>query len=299
MLRVSHAGVTRGLACPMRSDGRMDGEVEHVPWADLMAESEPEDRRRRTMYLGAAIVGAMVLGVIVARTWWAAPPMPTPIAPGAEVPIAATTLPAVPELPLYREADLMADPPDPAARLAMVRAEWFVTDYFTADLEPTGSAEVRAALPASVATDLSLDIGAAVSYVEWARAYRVEEAGDGVYRVAVAFRTLGAPPDRGFTRQPVRAVEVLIAVEGDGATVIDLPSPAFVALGPEAGAFEGEEATPPQEIVDRVSTRASLWGTEPRIVSARHLDGEWRVVVTIADPAGARWPLALRLTSEG
>ncbi|MBI5158398.1 MAG: hypothetical protein HZA58_10385 [Acidimicrobiia bacterium] len=278
----------------------MEEELEHVPWADLMAEAEPEDRRRRAIYLGAAIVGAMVLGVIVARTWWAAPPIPNPVAPSAEVPIAATTtLPVVAELPLYSEADLMADPPDPAERLAMVRAEWFVTDYFTADLEPSGSAEVRAALPASVAADLSLDVGAAVSYVEWARAYRVEEAGDGIYRVAVAFRTLGAPPDRGFARQPVRAVEVLIAVEGDGATVIDLPAPAFVALGPEAGTFAGEEATPPQEIVDEVSTRASLWGTEPRIVSARHLDGEWRVVVTIADPAGARWPFALRLSSEG
>ncbi len=277
----------------------MEEELEHVPWADLMAESEPEDRRRRTIYLGVAIVGAMVLGVIVARTWWAAPSLPPPVAPSAEVPIAATSLPAVPELPLYSEADLMADPPDPAARLAMVRAEWFVTDYFTADLEPSGSAEVRAALPASVAAELSLDVGAAVSYVEWARAYRVEEAGNGVYRVAVVFRTLGAPPDRGFTRQPIRAVEVLIAVEGDGATVIDLPSPAFVALGPEIAAFEGEEASPPQEIVDQVSTRASLWGTEPRIVSARHLDGEWRVVVTIADGVGARWPLAMRVTAGG
>src|SRR3990172_2292767 len=60
---------------------RMEEELEHVPWADLMAESEPEDRRRRAVYLGAAIVGAMVLGVIVARTWWAAPAMPTPVAP--------------------------------------------------------------------------------------------------------------------------------------------------------------------------------------------------------------------------
>jgi hypothetical protein len=277
----------------------MEEELEHIPWADLMAESEPEDRRRKTIYLGVAIVGAMVLGVIVARTWWAAPSIPTPLAPEAQIPIAATTIPEIPELPLYSEADLMADPPDPAARLAMVRAEWFVTDYFTADLEPNGSTEVRAALPASVAADLSLDVGEAVSYVEWARAYRVDEAGDGTYRVAVAFRTLGAPPDRGFTRQPVRAVEVLIAVAGDGATVLDLPAPTFFALGPEAPVWEGEEATPPQEVVDEVSTRASLWGSEPRIVSARHFDGEWRIVVTIADAVGARWPFALRVTQEG
>jgi len=270
-------------------------ELEHVPWADLMAETEPEDRRRKAIYLGVAMVGALVLGVIVARSWWAPPPAPVPLAPG-ETAVAATTLPDIPDLPLYSEADLMADPPDPAARLAMVRAEWFVTDYFTADLEPSGSADVRAALPASVADDLALDVGDAVSYVEWARAYRVDEVGDGTYRVAVAFRTLGAPPDRGFTRQPVRAVEVLVAVGGDsGAAVLDLPAPIALPVGPEAPAWEGEEATLPQEIVDLVSTRASLWGAEPRIVSARHLDGEWRVVVTIADAVGARWPFALRI----
>jgi len=270
-------------------------ELEHVPWADLMAETEPEDRRRKAIYLGVAMVGALVLGVIVARSWWATPPAPVPLAPG-EPAVAATTLPDIPDLPLYSEADLMADPPDPAARLAMVRAEWFVTDYFTADLEPSGSADVRAALPASVADDLALDVGDAVSYVEWARAYRVDEVGDGTYRVAVAFRTLGAPPDRGFTRQPVRAVEVLVAVGGDsGAAVLDLPAPIALPVGPEAPAWEGEEATLPQEIVDLVSTRASLWGSEPRIVSARHLDGEWRVVVTIADAVGARWPFALRI----
>ena len=270
-------------------------ELEHVPWADLMAEAEPEDRRRRSIYVGAAVLGAMVLGVMVARSWWAPPSIPaTTVAAGASG--AVTTLPETPDLPLYTEADLMAMPPDPAARVAMVRAEWFVTDYFTADLEPSGSADVRAALPASVAEELSLDVGAAVSYVEWARAYRVEAVGDGTYRVSVAFRTLGAPPDRGFTRQPVRAVELLIAVGGDnGTTVLDLPAPIAIPVGPEAAVWEGESATPPQEIVDWVSTRASLWGTEPRIVSATQRDGEWRVVVTIADAVGARWPFALRV----
>src|SRR3972149_9575955 len=107
----------------------------------------PVELRGRAIYLGAAIVGAMVLGVIVARTWWAAPAMPTPVAPSAEVPIVATTLPTPPALPLYSEADLMADPPDPATRLAIIRAEWFVTAYFPADLEPSGAAGGRGALP--------------------------------------------------------------------------------------------------------------------------------------------------------
>jgi hypothetical protein len=132
--------------------------------------------------------------------------------------------------------------------------------------------------------------------VEWARAYRVEAVGDGTYRVAVAFRTLGAPPDRGFTRQPVRAVEVLVAVGGDdGTLVLDLPAPLVLPAGPETAVWEGVAATPPQQIIDLVAVRASLWGTEPRIVSASQRDGEWRVVVTVADAVGARWPFVLRL----
>ncbi len=274
-------------------------ELEHVPWADLMAEAEPEDRRRKAIYLGVAIVGAMALGVIVARSWFVTAGSPVTVTPD-DTAVAATTQPDLPELPLYTEADLMAVPPDPGARVAMVRAEWFVTDYFTADLEPNGSAEVRAALPASIAAELSLDVGAAVSYVEWARAFRVEQLGDGTYRVAVVFRTLGAPPDRGFTRQPVRAVEVLIAVAGDaGTTVLDLPAPIAIPVGPEAAVWDGEPATPPQAIIDLVSTRASLWGTEPRIVAATRREGEWRVVVSVADALGARWPLALRVTESG
>lgn len=271
-------------------------ELEHVPWAELMREAEPPDRRRNAVYLGVAILGAMALGVLVARSWWSSPPAVV-LEPTTAVTVAAgQPEPSLADLPLYSEADLMADPPDPGARLAVTRAEWFVTDYFTADLEPGGSAAVRASLPAAVAAELSLDVGEAVSYVEWARAFRVEEARDGAYRVAVAFRTLGAPPDRGFTRQPVRAVEVLVMVSGDGATVLDLPAPAFLALGPEVAAWEGQEATPPPAVVDVVAARASVWGVEPRIVSARHRDGEWRVVVTVADAIGARWPLALRVT---
>lgn len=276
-------------------------DLEHVPWADLMADAEPEDRRRRAVYLGAALIGAMALGVFVARSWWAAPGIPEPLAPASSAEeVAVTTVPVTPTFPLYSEADLMANPPDPAARAAVVRAEWFVTDYFTADLEPSGAADVRAALPPSVAADLSLDLGDAVSYVEWARAFRVSEAGGGLYRVAVAFRTLGAPPDRGFTRQPVRAVEVLVDARADGgAVVVDLPSPTMLPAGPEPASWDGVPSAAPQRVIDEASTRASLWGSEPRIVGAWHLDGEWRVVLTVADSVGARWPLALRVADQG
>lgn len=274
-------------------------DMEHVPWADLMAQVEPEDRRRKALYQAAGFLGALVVGVIVARSWWAAPVPPVPIAPGTTIVPAEGSGGTTPTLPLYSEADLMADPPDPSARAAITRAEWFVTDFFTADLEPSGSAEVRAALPGWVTADLAQEGSDSVSYVEWARAFRVEEAGGGLYRVAVAFRALGAPPDRGFTRLPVRAVEVLVAVgEDGGTTVVDLPEPVALPPGPEPEEPGWVEGSPPQSVVDTVSARASVWGSEPRILSAVHLDGDWRVVVSVADAVGLRWPLAMRV-AEG
>jgi hypothetical protein len=274
-------------------------EFEQVPWADLMAESEPEDRRRRAIYLAAGLLGAMVVGMIVARSWWAPATLP-PIAPATTVVEDETlptdaSLPDLTGLPLYSEADLMADPPDPGARAAVVRAEWFVTDYFTADLEPDGSAEVRAALPTgAVLPEFPQDGGEGISYVEWARAFDVEPSGDGDYVVSVAFRTLGAPPGRGFSRQPVRAVSVLVGVsDGGGATVLDLPSPIPLPAGPEPDPWPEEMADPPQDVVDIAAARASAWGIEPRISSAAQVGEVWRVVVTVADDVGNRWPLVV------
>lgn len=274
-------------------------ELEHVPWADLMAEAEPEDRRRRSLYLVAGALGSMVLGILVARSWWAPASVPATVAPGTTVvagEAAATSLPEIPDLPLYSEADLMADPPDPDARAAIARAEWFVTDYFTSDFEPNGSADLRAALPAGPLPPFPQDDGEGISYVEWARAFNVEQTGDGAYRVAVAFRMLGAPPDRGFSRQPVRAVEVLVAVsEEGGSTVLDLPAPARLPAGPEPDPWPegGDEA--PRAVVDEAVEAASLWGSEPRVVSSHETADGWRVVVTVADAVGNRWPMAVSI----
>ena len=273
-------------------------EMEHVPWADLMAEAEPEDRARRAVYLVAGAIGSMVLGILVARSWWAPSPPSAPAAPATTVVVPGEQPAISPStLPLYSEADLMADPPDPRARAAIARAEWFVTDYFTSDFEPNGSADVRAALPTGPMPAFPQDDGDGISYVEWARAYEVEEAGDGAYRVSVAFRMLGAPPDRGFSRQPVRAVAVLVAVSEDGGTtVLDLPAPARMPAGPEPVPWSEGVDDPPQAVLDDASDLAGLWGQEPRIVSAHPVDGGWRVVVTVADGVGNRWPLALILT---
>ena len=127
-------------------------EVEHIPWGELLAGAD--DGRRRIVYLAAGAIAALALGVVVSRTlaspsnpapepaplvMESAPPATAPItvAPAtappsaATVPAATTTMPAttttVPAPVLYREADLVACPPDLAMRAAVARAEWFFT----------------------------------------------------------------------------------------------------------------------------------------------------------------------------
>ena len=280
-------------------------EFEQIPWSELTAR--PPDGRRRIVYLVAGGLGALVLVVLVVRAF-ASPSPAVPVAPAITVAQGETspttaagpaTTAAVAASPapslLYREADLMAFPATPAERAAVVRAEWFVTDYFTADLEPTGSADVRAALPGGAAVpDMPQDAAGGLSYVEWARAFRVEEVSEGRFRVGVVFRSLGAPPDRGFYRLPVRAVEVTIAVAADGgSTVVDLPTPVALPAGPEPGPWPEESAEAPQWVVDEALASVAGWGTEPRLVAAQ-VDGTgWRVVLTLADEVGNRWPVAV------
>ena len=276
-------------------------EVEHIPWSELMEESD--ERRRRVIYLASGLVGALVLGVVLARVWWApAVPAVAPVETAATLPAEAEVPPAsttsVPELPLYSEADLMADPPDPTTRAAVARAEWFVTDYFTADFEPSGSADVRSALPGGAdLPELPQDGGDAISYVEWARAFGVEEVAAGVYEVGVVFRALAAPPDSGFSRQAVKAVTVTIEVTPDGGTtVVDLPSPAALPLGPVAEPWPvAAEEQPPQSVIDRAAAEASAWGGEPRLESSHRTGAGWRLVMSVTDGVGNRWPMAIRV----
>jgi len=279
-------------------------QVESVPWGELLEDVEPGQDFRRVAYLAAGLVAALVLGVVIARAWWSPSP-PTVIAPGAEIsadllpPGDATT--GVPTTttataPLYSEADLMADPPDPGELKAIVRAEWFVSDCFTADYEPTGSADVRAALPSAAdVPDMPQDGRGGISYVEWARAFHVEEAGEGAYLVAVAFRALAAPPEGAFIRLPVRAVEILVGVGADGASVLDLPRPMALPVGPEPAPWPEPGGDPPQAVIDLAGARASVWGSEPRIVSASVIEAGWRIVLTVADDVGNRWPLSMEI----
>jgi len=277
-------------------------EYEQIPWAQLTGG--PPSGKRRLVYLAAGAVGTLVLAVLVARAFLSSPA--ETLAPSdsvvsgnddaaSEAASTSSTGAESASAILYREADLMAFPETPGERAAVARAEWFVTDYFTADLEPSGSADVRTALPAGARVpDLPQDSAAGLSYVEWARAFRVEEVGAGLFRVGVVYRALGAPPERGFYRLPVRAVEVLVLVNEDGGSVVvDLPTPVALPAGPEPEAWPEEAVDPPRGVTDAALAMVAGWGTEPRVVSAARSDSGWRVVLTLADEVGNRWPASV------
>ncbi len=286
-------------------------EFEHIPWAQLGAEHQAG--RNRLLYVAAGALVALALGAVAARSLWTPSVAPVPVAEALPLDetVAATTAaptqptPATAVLPapaLLSEADLMAGVPDRDAAAAAARAEWFVADFFTADLDPLGSLPVRTAIPAGGVPTLPQDGGAAgVTYVEWARAYRVDVVEAGLYRVAVAFRAVGAAGDDPFFRFPVRAVEVVVAVSADGRglAVVDLPSPAALPLDVGFAAWPVHEAPVPDIVAAAAVAAAADWGGEPALVSGAATAQGWRVVVSVADDVGNRWPLSLWLDDAG
>jgi hypothetical protein len=50
--------------------------------------------------------------------------------------------------------------------------------------------------------------------------------------------------------------------------------------------------------VDEAIGAASLWGSEPRVVSSHRTADGWRVVITVADAVGNRWPMAVSVADD-
>jgi hypothetical protein len=278
-------------------------EIESIPWSEL--DRAVSGNRRRALYVAAGTVAALSVGMVVARAVWT--PSDPPAVASTLAPPTVVTEPIVTQVEttiapiLYDEAELVAVPLDDGARTAVARAEWFVTDYFTADLEPNGTADLRGALPTGVdLPEMPQDGVVGLSYVEWTRAYRVAELGSNRFRVDVVFRLLGAPRDEGFRRLPARAVSVAVEVnEGGGSVVVDLPAPAAVPAGPDPLAWAPYDEDPPGEVIDGAMALAAGFGSEHRLVGASPIAGGWRVVLTGIDEVGNRWPLAVWVDERG
>ena len=270
-------------------------EYEEIPWSTLL--SEHRQGRAKTLYMAAAILVAVVIGFAGIR-WLTAPGHGEAQVLAAPVESTTTTVSGVIEpdttttTGVLSEADLMAVEPAAAELGAIARAEWFVTDYFTVD-GPMPEELLSAFVNDADLPDLPGGTDAGTSYVEWARAYDVRPTGDG-YAVFVVFRSLTEEPDGSFVRGPVRAVEVLVAVEEGETAIAELPIP---ILPPVYHSIDGWMETSEDARDDAVAATldyAGMFDESAEVIEAGADGPDWRVVFTIGDRSGNRWPVVMR-----
>ncbi len=193
-------------------------EHEEIPWSMLV----DRDRRgrSRTLYGVAAVLITLVVAVTAVR-WFNAHRHGEAVADNTPVRIGpVTTAPPTTRVP--SEAELRAVDDAAASLAAVARAEWFVTDYFTVDGAPPP--ELLAAFATdAVLPDLPHHEGEGpVSFVEWARAYRVTPHRGGLV-VSVLFRTLYRDDTGTYRRSSLRAAEVVVLIDGDNTAIGALP----------------------------------------------------------------------------
>lgn len=294
-------------------------ELEHIPWSALAARTAPPLVRPVTITVVVAVTIAVVvwlaMGILrtdqadatgasstVATAEELSEPRvvdsgaePVPAADPVDTAEPAGTPVAALDPAVYSEADLMAIAVDDESRLAAMRAEWFVQDYFTVD----GDEEIATSLGDLIATDEDLPHSspAGSSYVEWARAIAVTSTTPADYVVEVAFRTVLSTDGEAFARAPVRAVAVDVAVDVDGSvTIAGLPAPVRLSAVTWRSSTRGDDAIAPDDVVDAALAEAAWFGDSPVVTETRRDGSEWLFAVEVRDASGNRWPLELVLT---
>ncbi len=271
-------------------------EYEEIPWSTLLTEDR--QGRTKTLYLAAAVIAAVVVGFVGIR-WLTAPGHGDDVALAA--PVESTTTAVVTEAStssststtgVLSEADLMAVQPSIAELFAVTRAEWFVTDYFTVD-GPIPEELISAFVNDAALPNLSASDDADISYVEWAKAFGIRPTARG-YAVSVVFRSLTEEPDGAFIRSPVRAVDVLVAVD-DGQTAIeDLPVPILPPVYHTIDGWMETEGEAHDEAITATLDYAGMFDENAEVVQSGSSGPDWRVVFTIGDRSGNRWPVVMR-----
>lgn len=185
-----------------------------------------------------------------------------------------------------------------ATRAVATRAEWFVRDFFTSDGDAALADDIRSALPSGSPVPGLPQNGVRPgprSYVEWAKAYEVLETSPGRFRALVVFRLISGEE---LVRRPVRAVEIGIAIGGDGGTaVIDLPSPVPVPDGTDIRPLPAFDAAP--AVAARAQVDRGAWGGSAEVIGASAVAGGWRLVFTVEGPGGVTWPMVAWIDEAG
>lgn len=272
-------------------------EYEEIPWSTLL--SEHQQGRTRTLYLAAAVIVAVVAGFVGIR-WLTSPdhgdgsavaaPADTTTIVADEADESTTTTTTT--IAVLSEADLMAVQPAIAELSAVARAEWFVTDYFTVD-GPLPEELISAFVNDATLPDLPSPAEADISYVEWARAFDIRPTADG-YAVSVVFRSLTEEPGGAFIRSPVRAVDVLVAVDDGETAIADLPIPILPPVYHTIDGWMDTEGEAHDEAIAATLDYAGMFDENSVIVQSGAAGPDWRVVFTIGDRSGNRWPVVMR-----
>lgn len=250
-------------------------EYEHIPWSQLEAATS---RPMPSLFVLAVVAAiGIVVGVGVMRVAGGTTAPPEAVAlpattPADPVAVATPTPVTVAPPTLYSEADLMAVLPEEEQRLAAAHAEWFTTDALTVT-----SDEVQ-------------------TYVEWARAFRVDASQPDVYEVDVAYRLLIEDPDTAtFARAPLAAVRVRMSRTLDGSLAVDdLPTPVEIPVATPTSDWP-EAAAISDDVAAEALARLSELGLEGTVVGGHATEDGWRIVVDAAHPGGPSLPMVLRL----
>jgi len=259
---------------------------ERIPWEHL--DKQGSDRQ----WLLVGLAGAVALGALAYSFMKNQPVEPVAAAPSVEqaaVPTApastgitsAGTPTTVATPVVIAEADLYAIDPQQLADVASAHAEWFAVEYFSVDGSAESSETLLELLPEGVPLP-EAPAGTQV-FVDWVGTKSVEQVGDFEFTIAVLVRSLVSTPESGFTRQPVRLIEVDVSLGVDGEPRI-MTAPVLLEASPASvGRLELSE------LPEEVSAAAS--GAGDPVGGLLRTDGSWRVLVMSTGLDGVTRPV--------
>ena len=265
-----------------------DEVYERIPWEHLVKQGSDKQ------WLLVGLAGAVALGALAYSFMKNQPvepqaPAPAPTAaqpvsgdtPSSTIVASSSTVATVASPLVVSEADLYAIDSDQLADVASAHAEWFAVEYFSVDGSTESFRELRQLLPDGVPLP-EAPAGTQV-FVDWVGTQRISRTGDFVFEVEVLVRSLVSTPDSGFTRQPVRLIEVEVALGDDGEPMIMSPPVLLDATPASSGRIELSEI--PDDVRAAASGSGSPLGGIPKA------DGGWRVLVMSAGSDGVTRPV--------